>query len=101
MEFLDDFQVQGPNGTHQSEKLGPSLSTDIEDAYGEEQFPTGVAKYLVAKVFHGVAFLHSSGVIHGGNSIHSALWASLWHRSPPVHTYRHASRKRALTHSRD
>ena len=69
MEFLDDFKVEGPNGTHQcivTEVLGPSIGADAEEIYGEERYPIEIAKKLVAQVIRGVAYLHSCGVVHGG-----------------------------------
>lgn len=71
VKLLDDFKIEGPNGTHQcivTEVLGPSLTSGTELVYGEERFPIGVAKRLVSEVLRGVEFLHSKGVIHGGKS---------------------------------
>ena len=70
IEFLDDFKVEGPNGTHQcivTEVLGPSISADVEEIYGEERYPIEVAKKIVAQAMRGVAYLHSCGVVHGGS----------------------------------
>ena len=69
MEFLDDFEVEGPNGTHQcivTEVLGPSIGADVDEIYDEERYPINIAKKLVAQVMCGVAYLHSCGVVHGG-----------------------------------
>jgi serine/threonine protein kinase len=69
MELLDDFMVEGPNGTHQcivTEVLGPSIGADVDEIYDEERYPIDIAKKLVAQVIRGVAYLHSCGVIHGG-----------------------------------
>jgi serine/threonine-protein kinase SRPK3 len=71
MEFLDDFKVEGPNGTHQcivTEVLGPGIAEDVEEIYGEEQYPMEIAKTIVAQLRRGVADLHSCGVVHGGKS---------------------------------
>ncbi|KAF8509956.1 kinase-like domain-containing protein [Gautieria morchelliformis] len=69
VEYLDDFKVEGPNGTHQcivTEVLGPSIGADIEEIYGpEERYPIEIAKNLVAQIMRGVAYLHSCGVVHG------------------------------------
>ncbi|KAF8482197.1 kinase-like domain-containing protein [Gautieria morchelliformis] len=68
VEFLDDFKVEGPNGTHQcivTEVLGPSIGADVYDIYDEELYPIEIAKNLVAQVMRGVAYLHSCGVVHG------------------------------------
>jgi serine/threonine protein kinase len=69
MEFLDDFKVEGPNGTHQcivTEVLGPSIGADVDEIYIEERYPIEIAKKLVAQVICGIAYLHSCGVVHGG-----------------------------------
>jgi hypothetical protein len=69
IEFLDDFKVEGPNGTHQcivTEVLGPSVAADVEEIYGEELYPIEIAKKVCAQVIRGVAYLHSCGVVHGG-----------------------------------
>ncbi|KAF9463673.1 kinase-like domain-containing protein [Collybia nuda] len=68
MEFLDDFKVEGPNGTHQcivTEVLGPGLNADPDELYDEGQFPIGVAKTMILQVARGVAYLHGCGVVHG------------------------------------
>lgn len=70
IEFLDDFEVEGPNGTHHcivTEVLGPSISADVEEIYGEERYPIAIAKKIVAQVIRGVAYLHKCWVVHGGS----------------------------------
>lgn len=69
MQFWDDFEIEGPNGTHQcivTEVLGPSIGTDVDEIYNEEWYPINIAKELVAQVIRAVAYLHSCGVVHGG-----------------------------------
>ena len=69
VEYLDDFKIEGPNGTHQcivTEVLGPSINADLEEIYDDEQYPIDIAKNLAAQVMRGVAYLHSCGVVHGG-----------------------------------
>jgi hypothetical protein len=75
IELLDDFKVEGPNGTHQcivTEVLGLSLAEvideDLEDIYGELWFPIEISKVFAKQSMQGVAYLHSCGVIHGGKS---------------------------------
>ena len=70
IEFLDDFEVEGPNGTHHcivTEVLGPSISADVEEIYGEERYPIAIAKKIVAQVIRGVVYLHKCWVVHGGS----------------------------------
>ncbi|RDB21945.1 Serine/threonine-protein kinase SRPK [Hypsizygus marmoreus] len=68
MKVFDDFEIEGPNGTHQcvvTELLGPSLAEDIEELYTNERFPPNVGKKIAAQIAHGIAYLHRCGVIHG------------------------------------
>ncbi|KAF8468022.1 kinase-like domain-containing protein [Gautieria morchelliformis] len=69
VEYVDDFKLEGPNGTHQcivTEVLGPSIGADLDDIYDDKQYPIDIAKNVVAQVMRGVAYLHSCGVVHGG-----------------------------------
>lgn len=70
VDFLDYFQIEGPNGTHQcivTEVLGPSLVADVEEVFdGDDAYPIELAKKLVLQALRGVAYLHSCGIIHGG-----------------------------------
>ena len=69
LRLLDDFVHSGPNGDHQcivTEVLGPSLASDIEDLYPDEQFPIDIAKRMSAQITHGIQYLHRNGVVHGG-----------------------------------
>ncbi|KAF8488912.1 kinase-like domain-containing protein [Gautieria morchelliformis] len=78
VEYLDDFKVEGPNGTHQcivTEVLGPSIGADIEEIYGpEERYPIEIAKNVVAQIMRGVAYLHSCGVVHGDLHVGNILF---------------------------
>src|SRR3984885_3627827 len=72
IEFLDDFKVEGQNGTHHcivTEVLGPSISADVEEIYGEERYPIAIAKKIVAQVIRGVVNLHKCWVVHGGSKL--------------------------------
>jgi hypothetical protein len=69
VEFLDDFMVEGPNGT---EVRGPTVAEDMEDIYGEGKYPIEIAKALVTQRNRDVANLHSCGdgpCLHGGTKI--------------------------------
>ncbi|KAL0947761.1 hypothetical protein HGRIS_013839 [Hohenbuehelia grisea] len=68
IQLLDQFQHNGPNGTHQcivTELSGPSLTSDTEDLYHLEIFPVDVAKRLIAQISMGVKYIHSRHVVHG------------------------------------
>ncbi|KAF8521833.1 kinase-like domain-containing protein [Gautieria morchelliformis] len=77
VEYLDDFKLEGPNGTHQcivTEVLGPSIDAhEIDEIYDEEKYPIEIAKNLVAQVMRGVAYLHSCGVVHGDLHVRNIL----------------------------
>ncbi|KAF8524494.1 kinase-like domain-containing protein [Gautieria morchelliformis] len=81
VEYLDDFKVEGPNGTHQcivTEVLGPSIGSDIEEIYDDEDhYPMDIAKNVVAQVMRGVAYLHSCGVVHGDLQVGNILFRIL------------------------
>ncbi|KAF8529796.1 hypothetical protein JB92DRAFT_2695615, partial [Gautieria morchelliformis] len=80
VEYLDDFKLEGPNGTHQcivTEVLGPSIGADLDDIYDDEQYQIDVAKNVVAQVMCGVAYLHSCGVVHGGLTLETSFSAYL------------------------
>ncbi|KAF8485412.1 kinase-like domain-containing protein [Gautieria morchelliformis] len=78
VEYLDDFKVEGPNGTDQcivTEVLGPSIGDDdLDEIYDDEQYPIDIAKNLVAQVMRGVAYLHSCGVVHGDLHVGNILF---------------------------
>jgi len=68
LEMLDEFKIQGPNGTHTciiSEPLGPSVSTVLEYTDGW-QLLSDISRRLAAQVAVGVAYLHECGIVHGG-----------------------------------
>ncbi|KAF2136517.1 uncharacterized protein K452DRAFT_237370 [Aplosporella prunicola CBS 121167] len=64
--LLDEFTVQGPNGSHQCIVTLPasmSLSDAREASYGR-LFQLPVARAIAAQLIQAVAFLHSKGVVH-------------------------------------
>lgn len=65
---LDEFHIDGPNGRHRclvSEPAGCSVQTakDCSDVWF---FSSQIARAIAAQVITGVHFLHSCGVVHGG-----------------------------------
>lgn len=53
-----------------TELLGPCLGCryeDIEDVYPEDRFSIELRELSAAHVARGVAYLHSCGIVHGGN----------------------------------
>ncbi|KAF9559504.1 kinase-like protein [Agrocybe pediades] len=64
---LDEFQVEGPNGTHAvlvSEVLGPTVM-DLKAASEGEVLPAKVARRLTGQLALGLAYVHKCGIVHG------------------------------------
>jgi serine/threonine protein kinase len=73
VEELDEFEIQGPNGVHKAMVmafLGPSVRAlkycQQEPPYCFYPFPLAVSRRAVAQCAKALAFLHSKGVVHGG-----------------------------------
>ena len=69
---LDDFTIDGPNGTHLcyvSQPGGPSLSA-ISDSPGEiagtRRLRAPLARNLAQQLAKAVSFIHGVGIVHGG-----------------------------------
>ena len=69
---LDDFTIDGPNGTHFcyiSQPGGPSLSA-ISDSPGEiagtRRLRAPLARKLARQLAKAVSFMHDIGIVHGG-----------------------------------
>lgn len=69
---LDDFTIDGPNGTHlcyASQPGGPSLST-ISDSPGEiagtHRLRAPLARKLARQLAKAVSCIHDVGIVHGG-----------------------------------
>lgn len=72
MTILDDFTIDGPNGTYLCYALqlgGPSLSA-ISDSPGEipgtRRLRAALARKLARQLAKAVSLMHSVGVVHGG-----------------------------------
>lgn len=66
--LLNNFDIEGPNGKHAclvSEPLGCSLGVSREVST-RWFFQLPIARAIAAKVIIGVRFIHSCGVVHGG-----------------------------------
>ncbi|KAH8689916.1 kinase-like domain-containing protein [Talaromyces proteolyticus] len=68
MCILDDFELEGPNGTHKClvfELLGPSV-TDVTDAhFPDGRLPGKLAKSVAKQAFIGLDTLHQQKIGHG------------------------------------
>jgi serine/threonine-protein kinase SRPK3 len=69
MQFLDTFDVEGPNGKHEClvlEFLGPSVSDVLERIWGDPKLPGPIAKAVMHQALEGLAYLHKHNIGHGG-----------------------------------
>jgi serine/threonine-protein kinase SRPK3 len=70
IQLLDDFLVDGPNGTHScvvTELLGPSVA-ELKDARHPMggRLPRAWSKALAKQLLSAVSDLHAQGIGHGG-----------------------------------
>ncbi|GES57037.1 kinase-like protein [Aspergillus terreus] len=68
MHLLDDFELEGPNGTHRclvSELLGPSVPDLIDARFSDERMPGKLAKAIAKQALLGLDFLHDQNIAHG------------------------------------
>ncbi|GJJ06231.1 hypothetical protein Clacol_000421 [Clathrus columnatus] len=104
VEIFDFFQHTGPNGLHHCivmEVLGPPISSDIEKIYPDEAFPIEVAKRISAQISHGLAYIHTAGIVHGDLHmsnilLHSPIISS-WTSDSDFEKYFGRPRQRPLT----
>ncbi|KAK9321262.1 kinase-like domain-containing protein [Lipomyces orientalis] len=71
MRLLDDFDLEGPNGTHKSlvfELLGPSISDTIDARFPEVRLPGKLAKVIAKQALFGLDTLHKQKIGHGGKT---------------------------------
>lgn len=71
MHVVDDFDLEGPNGTHRClvfELLGPSVPDMIDACFSDGKLPGKLAKTIVKQVISGLEFLHQEEIGHGGGS---------------------------------
>jgi len=66
--ILDQFTINGPNGTHQAYTTAPARSS-ISDACASTLFPLETARTIAAQLVSAVKFVHSRGYIHGGKGL--------------------------------
>ncbi|GKZ27958.1 hypothetical protein AbraCBS73388_007636, partial [Aspergillus brasiliensis] len=61
---LDEFEVQGPNGTHACYTTDPA-QCDLREISFSHLFPLDVARALCYGLTQAVAYTHSRGYVHG------------------------------------
>lgn len=65
--ILNEFDIEGPNGRHQCTVTLPARMSinNAKDASFCRLFQPSVARAIIAQLIHGVAYLHSLGIVHG------------------------------------
>lgn len=69
MQVVDNFNLEGPNGTHHClvfELLGPSVPDMIDERFSDGRLPGKLAKTIAKQAVSGVEFLHRENIAHGG-----------------------------------
>lgn len=69
VELLDDFRLEGPNGTHQCyvlEFLGPALGYLIKNLEKNDGREPEDCLPILEQVFKALTFIHQTGFTHGG-----------------------------------
>lgn len=67
--MLDQFQLEGPNGTHEClvlELLGPSIPDVLDVRFKDDRLPAKLAKRVARQALLGLDYLHKYGIGHGG-----------------------------------
>ncbi|KAL4812261.1 kinase-like domain-containing protein [Aspergillus spinulosporus] len=68
MRLIDNFQLDGPNGTHCClvfELLGPSVPDMIDMHFSDGRLPGALAKAITKQALLGLDFLHQQKIAHG------------------------------------
>lgn len=71
MHMVDDFDLEGPNGTHHClilEPLGSSVPDTIDARFPDGRLPGNLAKAIAKQVLSGLDLLHHQIIGHGGGS---------------------------------
>ena len=70
VQLLDQFQHEGPNGTHSClvlELLGPSISSEAE-SYSSNRLPGNISWEASKQIVQRLEYIHARGIAHGGQS---------------------------------
>lgn len=65
---FDEFEIQGPNGTHACYTTAPA-QCNVREISFSRLFPLDVARALCYGLTQAVAYTHSHGYVHGGSSL--------------------------------
>lgn len=63
--LLDEFEVQGPNGTHTCHTV-TLAACSLRDVSFNHVLPLDIARALSYSLAQAVAYIHSRGYVHGG-----------------------------------
>jgi serine/threonine protein kinase len=63
--LLDEFEVQGPNGTHMCHTV-TLAACSLRDVSFNHLLPLDIARALSYGLTQAVAYIHSQGYVHGG-----------------------------------
>lgn len=67
--MLDDFTIEGPNGRHSClvlELVGSNVADFIDAHCCDDRLPPRLARVVAKQTMHGIDFLTSKGIGHGG-----------------------------------
>lgn len=70
VQLLDQFQHEGPNGTHSClvlELLGPIISSEAE-SYSCNRLPGVISWEASKQIVQGLEYIHARGIAHAGLS---------------------------------
>ncbi|KJZ74356.1 hypothetical protein HIM_04118 [Hirsutella minnesotensis 3608] len=70
--ILDEFRVQGPNGSHPCYTMEPALC-NIRECSFSRLFPLDVSRSLAYELALAVAYMHSRGYAHGDLHLQNML----------------------------
>ncbi|KAI0870496.1 protein kinase [Hypoxylon argillaceum] len=71
-KILDEFNIEGPNGTHACYAVAPAQG-NLREASFSRLFSLPVARALAAKLAIAVSFIHSQGSVHGDIHLRNVL----------------------------
>ena len=69
LPLLDEFDIQGPNGTHRCFVNPPAMASIFDAKEASDKgglFHPCVARVIIGQLIQAVAYLHSRGVVHSG-----------------------------------
>ncbi|KAE8356759.1 kinase-like domain-containing protein [Aspergillus coremiiformis] len=69
---LDEFELNGPNGTHRCYTMTPARC-DLKEVSYSRLFPLDVARVLAGGLTRAIAYLHSQAIAHGDIHLRNVL----------------------------